>query len=253
MIPKAQIYVDPRYQRNINDRLVARITANWSWVSCGCLHVAQRSIKDNFFVFDGQHRFQAAKLIPSISELPCIVFALEDVKDEALGFLAANTERRIPTLADQFRALTLAKDPAALALQDYALKSNRIVGAPSDAGHISCVSDCIKAIRQDALSFDRAFPVIAELCEGRSMTGRIIRALSYLEAHCPPNTSILDERWRRRIMKVGYDTLTRSIKETTLFENNGNDATCAQGVLRALNKGLHEHLEIEVRTRKEKI
>ena len=244
MIPKAEMYIDHQYQRNINPRLVARIAANWSWVSCGALHVSQRNVRDRFFVFDGQHRFEAAKLIPSITELPCIVFELEDIKDEALGFLAVNTERRIPSLADQFRALIMAGDHAAYLLRDLGLRWGRTIGAPSDATHISCVSDCLKAIRTDKAAFVRMFPVLSELCEGQAMLGRLVRGMSYLERYMPKGQSLADEKWRRRIIHIGYLTISRSIKETSAFEGQGNDNVCAQGILRAINKNLREKLEM---------
>jgi len=242
MIPKDELYIDAVYQRKPNDRLIGRIAANWSWVACGCLHVAQRSIKGRFFVFDGQHRFEAAKMIDEITELPCIVFELENVRDEALGFLAVNTERRIPNMADQFKALIMSGDQSAMILRDAALRWGRTIGAPSDATHISCVSDCLRQIRYNDGSFNRMFPVLSELCEGNAMTGRLIRGMCFLERYMPKGQSLADERWRRRIVHIGYLEITRSIRETSSFEGQGTDKVCAEGILRAINKNLREKL-----------
>jgi len=243
MLPKSQLYIDTRYQRRINNRLVSRILANWSWVSCGTLHVSRRREHDNmFFVFDGQHRFRAAQSMPSIRDLPCIVFQLDDVKDEALGFLAANTERRIPTLRDQFNALIMTGDSAALCLEQLVSGHGRIVSAPSSADTVSCVSDCLRLIRDDEEAFRRVFPLIADLCIGRAMIGRIIRGVVYIERHLQKGETLAIDRWEKRFEKIGYDAIVKSIKETTMFEGHGNDAACGAGVVRALNKGLKQPL-----------
>jgi hypothetical protein len=245
MLPKEELYIDQVYQRKPNDKLIGRIAANWSWVSCGCLHVAQRSIKDRFFIFDGQHRFEAARMLDFVKELPCIIFELEDVRDEALGFLAVNTERRIPNMADQFKALIMSGDQAAMILRDAGLRINRTIGAPSGKDHISCVSDCIRQIRYNDGSFVRMFPVLSELCEGEAMTGRLVRGMSYLERYMPKGQSLADERWRRRIVRVGYLEISKSIRETSAFEGQGNDKVCAEGILRAINKNLREKLVMQ--------
>lgn len=244
LIHKNQLHIDPQYQRNINERLVTRIMANWSWVSCGTLLVAHRKPHDertrilHYFIMDGQHRWKAATVLENITNLPCLVFELDTLRDEATGFLASNTERRIPTLRDQFKALLVTGDPAARTLNELAEKFSRRVSAPSGAGTISCVSDCMRLLRENKAAFERIFPIVAELCRGSAITGRLIRGMSYIERHMPSKTSLTDQSWHRRIIKVGLPSIELSIKQAAMYENKGDDRTCANGILKVINKNL---------------
>lgn len=238
MIHKNNLHIDPQYQRNINDRLVGRIMANWSWVSCGTLLVSKRPNATRYFVMDGQHRWKAAVPLDLVQELPCLIFDLDSVRDEAIGFLASNTERRIPTLRDQFKALLITGDPAAKSLQSLADKYSRKISAPSGPLTISCVSDCMRLLRENRAAFERIFPIAAELCRGAPITGRLLRGMCYIERHLPPHESLTADTWHRRLVKVGNDAIQVSIKQIAMFENKGDDRTCGNGILRAINKGL---------------
>lgn len=243
-VDKRLLYIDPEYQRRINERLVARIVANWSWISCGTLLVSQRPGLGTYFVIDGQHRWKAATYLSSVQEMPCLSFELDTVRDEALGFLASNTERRIPTLRDQFKALLVTGDTAAQTLFDLTDKYSRTIAAPSGPTTISCVSDCMRLLRESEATFKRIYPLASELCAGHPMTGRLLRGLHYLDQHMPSKHNLTAEYWRNRITHVGYEQIQINIKQMCMFENKGDNRTCAAGILRALNKGLQYPLEM---------
>ena len=243
-IDKRKLHIDSQYQRRLNERLVARILANWSWVSCGTLSVSQRPGSDMYFLMDGQHRWSAAMNLPRVHALPCLKFELDTVRDEAIGFLATNTERRLPTLRDQFKALLVAGDEAAQMLHDLADEYSRTISAPSSGTTISCVSDCMRLLREGQTTFKFVFPVAAEVARGRPMTGRLLRGLHYLEGHMPRRESLTDEYWRKRLVKIGYDQIHAGIQQSCVYENNGNNRACATGILRVLNKGLRQPIEM---------
>jgi hypothetical protein len=243
-INKSQLYIDTQYQRPLTPKLVGRIMANWSWVSCGTLLVSKRPSSGKFFILDGQHRWEAACQLPLIRDLPCLLFELDTVQDEAIGFLASNTERKIPTLANQFKALLTTGDSAAKALYELANEAERDVGAPSDGDHVSCVSDCMYLIREDESIFRRIFPIAADLCRGHAMTGRLLKGLHYLERHMPGGVSLQDTYWHRRILRIGYEEIQFQIKQAALYHNRGDAHTCADGILRAINRHLRQPLEM---------
>lgn len=244
-IDKNQLYIDHDYQRKLSEKLVTRIAANWSWISCGVISVSQRpGVIDKFFVFDGQHRWKAATLLPNVTMLPCVCFELDTVKDEAIGFLATNTDRKMPTLRDQFKALIMSGDPAAILLDQLAQTCGRTIGSPSSATTISSVSDAIRCIRDNDSVMVRVFPLLAALCKGEPMTGRMIRGMHYLEGHMPKGQSLNDLYWTRRILKIGLDKLTASMWETVQFEGQAGNANCANGILRALNKNLRNPISM---------
>lgn len=237
MIPKRRLGIDNHYQRKVNPRLVGRIMANWSWVACGVIEVTTRDGGATWFIVDGQHRWQAALPLDAINELPCLCFDLDEVRDEAIAFLATNSERRLPSLADQFNALCVAGDPTALVAQKLAGAYSRQIKAPASATTVSCVSDFLRCLQTNRAAMERVFPVMAELCAGRPMPGRIFRAMHGLERRMY-NESLSDPRWRKRIGNIGLDEVLDSIKRIVQIEGVASDRACAQGLLRAVNKSL---------------
>lgn len=240
-IDKRLLHIDPEYQRKLNERLVGRIAANWSWVSCGVIEVSQRPNSEMYFVIDGQHRWKASTYLTAITDLPCIVFALDTVVDEATGFLAANTERRMPTLADQFKALLTTEDQTAIQALRLAEAHSRRIGAPSGPGTISCVSDFLHCINTNAAAMQRVFPILAQISAGRPMPGRLIKGFHALERRMPPGESLADERWRQRLVHVGYEELIQSMKVVVTLENRASERALANGILRAINRGLRNN------------
>jgi len=243
-IDKRNLHIDPAYQRRLWPDRVARMAANWSWVSCGALIVSHRG-DHQYFIIDGQHRWEAARLVPSIKDLPCLCFELDEVRDEAVGFLAANTERKHPSLAEQFKALIIADDPVAKAAHDLAQSCGRRISAPSSAETISCVSEFFRLLQQSREATERVFPVIAKLCEGEPMQGRILRGIVSLERRMPQRHSLSDRRWAERLEHVGYNAILATIKNAINLEGGGSERACAEGVERAINKGLRNPLAID--------
>ena len=241
-IAKSQLYIDSQYQRKINERQVSRMVGNWNWVSCGVLEVTKRPGNTLYFVIDGQHRLRAASYLAKVKELPCIVFELDTIKDEAISFLAANTERRMPTISDQFKALLIAEDPIATKMVNMAEGYSRHIGIPADAYHVCCVSAFAQMVRINAAAMERVFPVLADLAAGHPMPARLMWAFHYLERCMPKGESLADERWARRIQKIGYLEVTEEIRRYSMLDAKGGARTYATALLRTINKGLRQPL-----------
>jgi hypothetical protein len=237
-VDKWLLSVDPAYQRlRLNMARVLRIAANWSWVKCGVLRASERE-DGHIFVFDGQHRLEGAKRVAWIKHLPCIIFPLGSVTEEAIGFLACNADRKIPTLAEQYRALILAGDPQAISAGRFAELAGRRLSAPSGPHTISCVSDLMRAIQADEAALERVWPLITELCHQQAMTARIVRAVHSLERRMPEGTSLMDKLYYDRVLRLGVHDILQSIKVWVMAEGNAGERTCAEGLCVAVNKGL---------------
>lgn len=102
LIDKRELRVDHVYQRDENneDKILA-MARNWSWLACGALIVGHRS--GLYYVIDGQNRWAASMKRQDIANLPCVVFEVADVADEARGFLAANTLRKGLSSVDRLK------------------------------------------------------------------------------------------------------------------------------------------------------
>lgn len=81
--------------------------------------------------------------------------------------------------------------------------------------------------------------------DSRLIVKRLLQGLFYTERYLT-NTSLLERHWRRRLLQVGYDSLCKSIDEACAYEGRAGAAVCAQGVLRAVNRGLRNKLAITV-------
>lgn len=248
-IPIADLKIDTEYQRPLTGFRVDRIKENWSWIACGAVTVALRGEgSGNYFVIDGQHRVAAAERA-GITELPCLVFETTTSIDEAQGFLDVNTARKAMSVLDRYRALLTIGDPIALKTKSLLEIANR---DPSDKSNsegksIKCLEFLMQAVITDEETLTHIWPLVIDICDGRLITKRLLQGLFYSERFLT-NTSLLDRHWRRRLLQVGYDGISRSIDETCAFEGRAGGAVCAQGLLRAVNKGLRNKLKINIKT-----
>jgi hypothetical protein len=244
-IDKRHLHVDERYQRKLwNDR-IARMAENWNWIACGVLIVAWRGREKNkYFIMDGQHRWEAAKRLPEIRDLPCLAFGIEHLADEALGFLAANVERKYPSLAEQFHALLLAENPTAKIAHELAQLAGREVRAPADPNSISCVSELMRCIMLDEAALRRCWPALTALCENHRLSARILRGVFGLERRLQGN-----QDWHARLAAANYPSVVETLQQTAIYWGTAGERACAEAVLRVVNKGLRQHLKVDWDTR----
>jgi hypothetical protein len=245
MIDKAVLRVDHDYQRRLDPSRIARYAANWSWVSCGTLIVSRRE-QGRFAIIDGQHRWEAAKLRHDIRDLPCLAFALDQIRDEAIGFLAANTERKIPSLADQFNALIVAQNPDAIVAERLAKTAGRRIAGGTGPWTISCTAELLRLIQRDRESVEACWPALIKMCEGQAMPARVLRGVVSLQRRMPKGHSFAEARFADRLVFVGWSAVTDEIKRVGHLEGNYSERSCAEGVLRAINKGLRQPLQLDL-------
>ncbi|WP_404480016.1 DUF6551 family protein [Novosphingobium sp. BL-52-GroH] len=130
-LPPQELAVDATYQRSAaggdSQALIRRIAQHWDWDLCLPLVVARRQGEggeDAYFVIDGQHRLEAARLRGDIAQLPCAVRTYASVAAEAASFVKLNQERKPLKKLDLFKAAVASGDREACA----------IVAALADAG-----------------------------------------------------------------------------------------------------------------------
>lgn len=242
---KTDLFVDDEYQRDLQDSKVVSIAREWSWVACGVLTVADRN--GTFFVIDGMHRAAAAMRRSDISELPCIIFSLDETKKEALGFLRANTNRKALTSYDKFRALLAVEDETAIFVDRLIKQANRTPHEKTASGAkkgVRCLSKMMSLAKNSEETLSRIWPLVTELCENEFLHQRILGGMFYLETRMPNGDSLTRSRWRNRVLKVGYEEMLASINKATAFYENGGDKVYALGILQAINKNLVHRLNI---------
>lgn len=247
-IDKHQLTVDLSYQRKLDRPRVAEMAANWSWVSCGALIVArhERDGREVFSLMDGQHRWEAAMLIEEITDLPCLAFPLDELRDEAIGFLASNVSRKLPNLADQFKALLIAQNSEAVVAERLAKLAGRYIAGGSGPYTITCTSEFLRLIQQDQKAVETCWLALAALCAGYPMSARIMRGVVALQRRMPHGDTFAEKRWSDRLVRVGWNSVNDAIKDLGAVEHNYSERTCAQGVARAINKGLRAEQQLHI-------
>ena len=242
-IPISELYIDTSYQRPLMGHRVDIMVQDWNWIACGTLTVVLRGKgSGEYFIIDGQHRVEAARRA-GIKKLPCIVFDGMEDKSEAKEFLDVNTLRRGLSITDRYRALLVTEDPIALKTHELLTTANREPSLFTGKDTVKCLDFLMRALEEDEKAITAIWPVMIQVCDGHTMIKDLLQGFFYIERYLS-NTSIADRLWRRRILQVGYDQIAKSIRETQQFVGKRSGAINAQGILRALNKGLRNKLTI---------
>ena len=245
MIPKTSLYVDHSYQRDARSSRVSRISKDWDWVQFGAISVSQR-LDNSYFVIDGQHRHQAAMMRDDIDELPCMVFDMANTSDEARGYLSINTMKSAPTMAERFRVMVkLGEDKEAVKLQELAIECGREIDGQTRSHSIGCIARILYHMKAYPEAFDRAWPVILDVCEGKGLNGRIVEGIVWLEHNLADGKSLSHSSYRRILCSIGYDELVNQIAQTVKYEDRSGMTVWGMGILKALNRRLQKKLDIK--------
>ena len=240
MVNKRSLRVDHTYQRNANELKLISIAKDWSWIACGAIVVAERD--GVLFVVDGQHRVLAAMKRSDISELPCLVFSTSDARQEAKGFLAAQTLRKPVTSIEKFRALVVVEDPSALIVQELIDRAGKSATNRKGQDAIKCVGTLLRWADSDAATLCYIWPLIVAVSSGNSVNNRIVDGLMYLQRHMPEGSSLMQDEWKNRVLKVGYDGLLEGAAKASAYYTTGGPKVWATGMVDAINKGRRTQL-----------
>ena len=242
MIDKNNLEIDYTYQRDGNEAKINTLARDWSWLACGVITVAQRG--GNLFVVDGQHRVLAARKRSDIGMLPCIVFRSQGVKEEASGFLVAQTMRKPVSATEKFRALVAIGDPVAVAVKEMVEASGRTVEKWAGPSTVNCAGAMLQLMREEPKHLRQVWPLVMAICVGKQTVDVIIRGLVYIERRMPEGTSITDSVWSKRLIKMGADEICSAARRAAVYHGSNNAANWATGIVEAMNKGYRIHLEL---------
>lgn len=242
MLDKLSLKIDDSYQRELNLAKTLELSSQWSWIACGALIVAMRG--DDFWVIDGQHRLAAALKRSDIRELPCIVFETLGVKEEAVGFLRSNTNRRPIGAISRHKAAIASDDPLAkLVQQEIAAAGLEIARSANRAPQIKCITMCTLFARQNQAAFRDVLRVAARLSvsAGIPVHEKLLSGLWYMNSRI--DGGLNDRRLSKRIADVGAQRLLDGATRAAAFYARGGPKVFAEGMLQEVNKGLHGKFE----------
>lgn len=240
-----RLEIDPTYQREERPSTVAEVARNFSWAAFGVLAVAERNTPEGkrYFVFDGQNRLAGVRKRSDITDVPCMIYRVEDVDGEAGAFLATNTNRRPVTALEKHRAKAITKAREAVVLEELVHGSGLRISPAAVPGTVRCVGLLEKLIKQDEDRLRKVWPLIVEVCKGHPVHERIVHALFYLAG--ATEGEMLKVYWQRKIVDIGYDELLKAAASAMSFYSKGGARVWAVGMLQKLNHGMRKnHLKI---------
>lgn len=246
-IPKASIQIDGRYQRKPSDSKVLRIASEFSWVAFGAISVARRP-DGTFFVFDGQHRLLAVMRRSDIESIPCVVFDISP-KEEAGGFLDANSERRPVNAAEKFAAGVYGDRAdwtiVSRVLQELGMSIEANPKVAAGPNSIRCIALVFEIARSSGEQVLRDVLVAArEVSADRSPSKPIISAIHWMTTRLEEG---LSPRLVRRLAAIGPVELEKKGREYATMCGSGGAAAWAKGMIEIANRGLQKKFEINTK------
>lgn len=238
-INKHKIHIDDVYQRSLIKDRVVLLSQEWSWVACGTLIVALREGK--YWAVDGQHRLMATLRRSDVQELPCVVFEMQDIKEEAKGFVSANTQRKPISSSQRHKAMVISGNEIAVMVQSQIqeLGLSTTVNKKSP-GYFSCIAWAMKTAKDDYDTFCAVLKIAAEISlkDSEPVRQKLLDGLAYIHKH--HSGGIRDPRIADKIRQKGAFTLNLAAQKSAAILGHGGQKAWARGILDELNKGLQK-------------
>lgn len=124
-ISPTQIRVERTYQRDLDEKRVARIVKAWNPDYCNEPKLNYRDGK--YFVFDGQHTIAAWVSIFGDKPITCKIYKGMTWLDEMNAFVTQNGISKDPTTNDKLKAQYNGRDPNVVAMVDGAARAGYLV------------------------------------------------------------------------------------------------------------------------------
>jgi|APSaa5957512622_1039677.scaffolds.fasta_scaffold08381_3 hypothetical protein len=242
-ISKLDLKVDEvNYQRSRVPGRVQKIQSKWDWCLVGVLSVAERP-DGSLFIYDGGHRWEASLSRVDVQKLPCMVFPMRDLSEEAGAFLGINTTpANVPAL-NQHRAGVTAKDKTALAVQallaKHGLRAAR--GGNGKAKDFGSIKTLGTLLRKNALLADAVLGVCAttSATDNTAISGEVLKGLFCL-CQTLGEPKVLTVKNRKTLVAAGMKVAIQAVSNQKYVEAHlrGGEATYARGLIELLNKSI---------------
>lgn len=237
-IHKSQLNVDRSYQRPVSKERVLKIAREFSWLRFLLLGVVRR--KDgSFWIFDGQHRKGGADLREDVQEVPCAVFDVEDICEEAAAFLGTNVSRGPVTAMHKFRAEILSSDDIAIKVREIVEKHGYSIGSHIATKTFRAIATMKKFVSRDPVAAENIFGLAVELTRGENIVDEILKALFHAEMFLRSKygESVCQKDNHDKLIAAGIDGIVRSINSVQGMMNarSRTELVCKRAIIEILN------------------
>lgn len=240
-IEKHKLQVDYSYQRDTKAEKIKAIRSSWSYVACGAISVSERD-DGSYYVIDGQHRVLAAMARSDISHLDCMVFQLNSSREEAIGFLAAQVQRKPVTASEKFKAEIVAGDKDAIFIANLLNSSGYKISDSQHGGKVRCIGALLSCVRADREVMARAWPAVVAAASGKSVDSRVVKAFFWLEKNADGN-SLSDPFWIKRVSQVGQDQFVSAAIKAGAYYSGGGGSVWGPAMQMEMNKRIRTNFK----------
>lgn len=236
-VKKTDLFVDADYQRG-QRAFVDHYAKNWWWACAGTISVCERD-DGTLAVFDGKQRTLAALKRNDISHLPCMIYRLQSIPEEASAFLGIQTGRKAVSAIEKFNGLLYSNDKMATFLEEVIATSGYKVQKSSANYSLGCVSAALSCAEMGKELFRDAFPLIAEIHGGAAIEQRVMLGVCYL---FKISRAEIDNAFARaRVVKIGHVELAKSIQTASAVAGYRDRTVFAKGIVDRFNRSLRSN------------
>lgn len=239
-ITKDKLKIDLSYQRKIDSKMrVSEIARIFDWALFGVILVALND--EGYYVLDGGHRVRGAMRRDDIKELPCLVFVLDDISEEARIFYLYNNHRKTITTFDNHRAALAGKGKfieSEIAIKTEILVDKygyKIVKTATNEFELTCIKAIYRMIQLDETLADKAFSIMAKVAEGSDIQSIELSGLFYL-MQMNKATDFFSFPLKN-LIEAGIGNIREQIKRRILIEGKGGAKISAIVLADIINKG----------------
>lgn len=246
-----KIQVDHNYQRELRPNRVKQILRDFCWKKFGALMLNEHP-DGRLTVYDGQHRAEAAKQHPHVSEVPATIISVSSSAEEAEAFLGVNINRSAVSSVERYWAGLEAQDANALRVRDVLANAGcEVVQEAGCSGHnktnaVTAVSRALEQYGDGSVAF--ACRVLSQgWCQdSKALKGTVITAMARIHR---ANPDIDEKRMLKVLERTDRDSLSGNAE--VLRKISGGDAptSIAKTICELYNKGLQKgHIFIGARS-----
>jgi hypothetical protein len=253
LFPSA-INFDYSYQRERNEDKILEMARAFNWGAFGVVVVNMRP-DGTLWGVDGMHRVLASLRRSDIEKIPALIVKIPP-DDEPRLFLALNTLRKAVNGLDKFRAELKSRLPSATLVNELitgsGLQVARASGNSSTLGKtgVRCIATLKRWASNHPDVLVRVWPIIKTMSDslatgGNGITDWVVDSLCFIEWRLEKQSKSLTRApWKARVIALGIDGVNRAAKEAAAYYAKGGAKVWADGVVRALNKGMRHRLNL---------
>lgn len=242
-IKKSDLEIDFTYQRERESQTtIENMVKGWSWIACGTLRVGLRP-DGTMVVIDGQGRKLAADQRDDIDTLPCMVYEVSTVAEEANAFLRVQKYRKALRGYQTHKAARAGGNEVAIEVEKIVQSHGLTIQNNTGDGSFRAIATATALYRRNEARFRNIMAVAVKLCGGNPITKEILQGLFALDHHlvevgCEDSGNGLFARHNLdTLYSLGLKAVSDSIKEARAFATYGGERVYAEGIIRVVNKG----------------